>query len=409
MTLTKPRGPEPEIRQALSDLCEYSRHFNGLCMTIRGFASTWLLAGAVGIGILEHDFSSGLTTHRGCPREVASLIALATGLGVFLAWMLDQRVYQRLLGGVTGTALAFERRNPAVPQLHLAFRQRLPKGATVLVCSFYVSLLLFIDAFCFFEFVLFPGLSAGVLTFAAEAILALAAIYMSWRSLGGTRDLYFNKPQLAAQIAKVRCRPSSDASTARAPRIVITGGGGAGKTTLCNALKTRIPRIYLVPESAEDVFRFLGALTGDTNGSEIRKYRVDHPGIVQGLIAQAQLVRESEALEQHGIDVPILFDRGLTDGLAYCRSAKISENPVLLEYAGSRPYTHIFVLEPPPARDFVERPLTGRKSTRDESAVMSALLDDTYRALNYDVHLLPWSSVETQAALVSKIAGLEGI
>jgi hypothetical protein len=92
-------------------------------------------------------------------------------------------------------------------------------------------------------------------------------------------------------------------------RIVLTGGPGAGKTVIANAIVSERPdRFLLVPEAATQVYQMLGTrwnlLTLDgRREAQTRMYRL-------------QLEQERRADEQAGGRV-ILLDRGTIDGAAY--------------------------------------------------------------------------------------------
>src|SRR5690348_6386881 len=78
---------------------EEERHFNQLQSVYRGIASTWLLAtlGAVGYLLFSKD------TRGTDPRYIhlfSSVICFLGACGIGLIWVLDLRVYHRLLVAV---------------------------------------------------------------------------------------------------------------------------------------------------------------------------------------------------------------------------------------------------------------------------------------------------------------------
>src|SRR5690348_7673278 len=91
----------------------YERHFNQMQSGCRRLASTWLLAAFGGIGYaVRKEFNSDVIASG----TAVSLIALASGTGIFLLWLLDVVVYHRLLVAVTKAAGKLER-NSGWPQL----------------------------------------------------------------------------------------------------------------------------------------------------------------------------------------------------------------------------------------------------------------------------------------------------
>lgn len=92
-------------------------------------------------------------------------------------------------------------------------------------------------------------------------------------------------------------------------RIVLTGGPGAGKTVVANAIVRSQPdRFLLVPEAATQVYRQLGT----------RWQLLDIPGRrdAQTRMYRLQLEQERRATEEARGRV-ILLDRGTIDGSAY--------------------------------------------------------------------------------------------
>jgi predicted ATPase len=92
-------------------------------------------------------------------------------------------------------------------------------------------------------------------------------------------------------------------------RIVLTGGPGAGKTVVAQAIASRHPhRFILVPEAATQVYAMLGT----------RWDRLDLAGRrdVQRRIYRVQVEQEQRIAAAHP-DRILLLDRGTIDGAAY--------------------------------------------------------------------------------------------
>ena len=92
-------------------------------------------------------------------------------------------------------------------------------------------------------------------------------------------------------------------------RIVLTGGPGAGKTVVCNALAADRARIVLVPEAATQVYAALGS----------RWDRMDIAGRrdAQRRIYALQVAQETRLAAATRPDQILLLDRGTIDGAAY--------------------------------------------------------------------------------------------
>jgi hypothetical protein len=74
-------------------------HFNNLCFNIRALASTWLLATLAGVGWILKDLPTTATENSFVIDKVDLLIVLcvASSIGIFVLWIMDIMVYQRLL------------------------------------------------------------------------------------------------------------------------------------------------------------------------------------------------------------------------------------------------------------------------------------------------------------------------
>ncbi len=102
-------------------------------------------------------------------------------------------------------------------------------------------------------------------------------------------------------------RPAGDAN--HAPRIVLTGGPGAGKTVLTARLSEKWPdRLVLVPEAATQVY----------SAMQTRWDRLDLAGrhAVQRSIYRLQVEQEDRIAREHP-GKTLLLDRGTIDGATY--------------------------------------------------------------------------------------------
>jgi predicted ATPase len=152
---------------------------------------------------------------------------------------------------------------------------------------------------------------------------------------------------------------------------VITGGPCCGKTTLINQLVDKgfqtvpeIARLYIEKEMAK--------------GRTVEAIREDVDALERGLIAmQLSFERELQVT-----DVAFL-DRGLPDGLTYCRVAGMDPNEILSECFHHR-YASIFILDRFPIQE---------DDIRIEDEATAGLLDEwlvrDYSALGYDVVRVP--------------------
>jgi hypothetical protein len=83
-----------KVMEVVKDIGESERHFNGLEVEYRKLASTWLLAalGACGYILLQPD------VHAPFDKWFIVIgICIAASLGIGVLWIMDLKVYHRLL------------------------------------------------------------------------------------------------------------------------------------------------------------------------------------------------------------------------------------------------------------------------------------------------------------------------
>jgi hypothetical protein len=117
-------------------LGEYERHFNTIQAGFRAVASTWLLATFAAIGlILRPDDNSQLLLS---PSSLVVGACFLGSIGLVLLWILDQMVYQRLLGAVFVAGLSMETQSKDLPKVRALMIHRFRgKGASRLIAWFY--------------------------------------------------------------------------------------------------------------------------------------------------------------------------------------------------------------------------------------------------------------------------------
>jgi hypothetical protein len=88
-------------------------HFNKLCADFKKMASTWLLATFGGIGFLiSSDIDIGIDIYF-----LIGAVATAGATGIYLLWVVDLLVYQRLLSSAFTWRGRIEAENPWLPQI----------------------------------------------------------------------------------------------------------------------------------------------------------------------------------------------------------------------------------------------------------------------------------------------------
>ncbi len=154
---------------------------------------------------------------------------------------------------------------------------------------------------------------------------------------------------------------------------VLTGGDHAGKTTLLEAL--RAEGYAVVREAALEVIEELNRELGvdaqrswrDANWTRF----------------QARVARRQHELERAARDSgarTLVLDRGLPDGIAFCRLAGVAL-PDELREGLERRYDHVLLLDT--VTPFATRPETGRIGGLERSRALRDLLRSVYEELGY--------------------------
>jgi len=188
---------------------------------------------------------------------------------------------------------------------------------------------------------------------------------------------------------------SKDAtSRERARKVVVTGGPGSGKTTLVDALHAR--GHARVPEAAILVIDSLNATLGV---EEQKRWRRANVLEFQTLVSWKQCELEAAAPAQ-GL---VFLDRGLPDGLAYCRHYDAPIPTLLKQLTTAVDYDAVLLLDT--LASFESRADSGRTSDRTASLAIRAQLEATYREAGLEPLVLPELGVEQRVQRALELLG----
>ncbi len=157
--------------------------------------------------------------------------------------------------------------------------------------------------------------------------------------------------------------------------IILTGGPGAGKTTLINALHKR--GYHTSPEVARNVIE-----TQQENGGTALPWR-DNEAYCQ-LMIQGSLQAWQEGIKHAAAPkpAPIFFDRGLPDSLAHRRLYHLPQDRVLMNALGTCRYCRTVFMLPPWAE--IYQTDTARKQDFAEAVRTYDVLYQTYLDCHYE-------------------------
>jgi predicted ATPase len=157
-------------------------------------------------------------------------------------------------------------------------------------------------------------------------------------------------------------------------RIVLTGGPHAGKTSLAREFERRGARV--VKEAAIECIARLVRELGPAGARAWRAANVDE---FQERIARMQVELERDVEEAP--DELCFLDRGLLDGLAYCKIAGQAPPPALFESLPLARYDAVIVCEL--VLPFSSRRETGRISSLERARLIEQTVFDVYAEHGY--------------------------
>ncbi len=172
---------------------------------------------------------------------------------------------------------------------------------------------------------------------------------------------------------------------------VFTGSAHSGKTTLIQAFERE--GYPIVREAAIQVIQ---QLTAELGVEDQARWKASRRSEFQARVARLQLELE-EGLRTEATGTALL-DRGLPDGIAFCR-AYGAPLPVELQQGGAwRRYDAVFLLDT--LRPFVARADTGRSEDYESSIRIRDLLHSVYTEHGYQPVFVPQQNPDERMAFI---------
>lgn len=172
---------------------------------------------------------------------------------------------------------------------------------------------------------------------------------------------------------------------------VLTGGPGAGKTSLITELARR--GFHTIPESGRAIIREELASGGDAL-----------PWADRMAYAERMLERDLRAYRAAlALSGPVIFDRGIPDVLGYLTLCGLPIPAEVAEAAKAMPYNRRVFLAPFWEAIFEQD--AERMQTPEDAEATCSVMRETYVALGYEIVELPRTDIGTRADLVARQTG----
>lgn len=174
---------------------------------------------------------------------------------------------------------------------------------------------------------------------------------------------------------------------------LITGGPGAGKTTLIHALASA--GFATSPEAGRGVIRDQVAIGGPA-------LPWNDPMLFAEIMLSWDLRSHGSARSENG---PVFFDRGVADLIGYLRLSGISVPEHFFAAAKAFPYHRRVFIAPPWPEIFVRD--EERKQSPEEAQRTFEAVAEAYEELGYELVRLPLAPVEERIGFMLLEAGLQ--
>lgn len=184
-----------KVMEVYKQIGEQERHFNELEKSYRLLSSQWLLAslGAIGF-LLQSDKFVDMASYK---NVLIGAIGLVSNFGIFLLWMIDIRVYHKLLNCVFLQGVKLEQENTWLPRIRTDMILSQQSGDVVnSTALFYIgscSLLLVISIISFGSYFMNNTATVLITGIAGLGLLCVQVMYMMKTSRNPRAKNLYNK------------------------------------------------------------------------------------------------------------------------------------------------------------------------------------------------------------------------
>lgn len=173
--------------------------------------------------------------------------------------------------------------------------------------------------------------------------------------------------------------------------VVLTGSPYAGKTTLIDSFEREGFRV--VREAAIQVIE---GLTAELGLEGQLRWKASRRSEFQARVARLQLELEGQLAS--GAEGIALLDRGILDGIAFCRAFDAPLPTELRPAPSWRRYDAVFLLDT--LQPFAGRAATGRGEDYESAIRIRDLLHEVYTEHGYEPEFVPQQSTDERMAFI---------
>lgn len=138
--MTDVHASRDHLWNVYKELGEMEKHFGDMQFRCRSLASTWVLASLAGFGFL---ISNNVGDYR---YLLVTLVGLCTSGAIFVMWIMDLNIYQKLLDAAFIEGMSIEDAQDWLPKVRNNRRQLL-KGLALGKLTYYYAAAFFIASF----------------------------------------------------------------------------------------------------------------------------------------------------------------------------------------------------------------------------------------------------------------------
>lgn len=181
----------------------HENQFNAQIAEIRKIASAWLLADMGAMAYIIKGAQSGVL--NSLDRTLILVVGLLGAVGLTVLWIMDRKVYGKLLDGTIFLALKMEQTHvQELPQIRSTILAYSSYVGRYIGAYYYVPITALVFTACMFKFNVFFALVAGAVTCTVMARASRSKKFSEMATLGEDNDFSTHLQSLETEEDKIR-------------------------------------------------------------------------------------------------------------------------------------------------------------------------------------------------------------